>query len=74
MIKPHLAGTTAYWTDVMVDGSEENQKLFINRYRAAGIKLDFWWMDAGWYVNNGSWTNTGTWKIDPHRFPGGLRP
>jgi len=73
-IQPHLAGTSAYWTNVMVEGNEENQKLFINRYRAAGIKLDFWWMDAGWYVNNGSWVNTGTWKIDPQRFPNSLRP
>ena len=74
MIQPHLAGTSAYWTNVMADGNEENQKLFVTRYRAAGIKLDFWWMDAGWYINNGSWVNTGTWKIDPQRFPRGLRP
>jgi alpha-galactosidase len=73
-IQPHLAGTSAYWTNVMADGNEENQKLFINRYRAAGIKLDFWWMDAGWYINDGSWVNTGTWKIDLQRFPNGLRP
>ncbi len=46
----------------------------IERSLAAGIKLDYWEMDAGWYVNNGKWVNTGTWEPDPQRFPGGLRP
>lgn len=46
----------------------------IERSLSAGIKLDYWEMDAGWYVNNGKWVNTGTWEPDPTRFPLGLRP
>ncbi len=44
----------------------------LDRLLAAGIKPDFWELDAGWYVNNGQWTNTGTWTADPIRFPHGL--
>jgi alpha-galactosidase len=38
-----------------------------------GVKIDFWWMDAGWYVNGTNWPNVGTWEVDRTRFPGGLR-
>lgn len=57
----------------MTQGNEENQKLFIDRYLAEGMKLDYWWMDAGWYPCAGEWVNTGTWEPDPARFPNGLR-
>jgi alpha-galactosidase len=57
----------------MLDASEENQKLFIDRYLAEGLQLDYWWMDAGWYKHNGKWENTGTWEVDSKRFPNGLR-
>lgn len=59
----------------MIGGNETNQIQFQDRYRAAGIKLDYWWMDAGWYVNYGSgWPRVGTWEVDSNRFPNGLRP
>jgi alpha-galactosidase len=57
----------------MTQGNEENQKLFVDRYLAEGMKLDYWWMDAGWYPCGGEWVNTGTWEPDPVRFPNGLR-
>ena len=38
-----------------------------------GIKLDYWFIDAGWYPCGGSWENVGTWEIDHQRFPQGLR-
>ena len=39
----------------------------------AGIKLDYWFIDAGWYPGRGSWANVGTWEVDAARFPRGLR-
>ena len=44
----------------------------IDRYLEEGIKLDYWWMDAGWYPC-GSWLETGTWEVDTKRFPNGLK-
>ncbi len=57
----------------MTQANEENQKHFVDRYLEEGMKLDYWWMDAGWYPCNGEWPNTGTWEPDPTRFPNGLR-
>ena len=57
----------------MIQANEANQKLFIDRYLEEGIKIDYWWMDAGWYVNKTGWPNTGTWEVDTNRFPRGLR-
>ena len=57
----------------MTQANEENQKLFIDRYLEEGMKLDYWWMDAGWYPCGGEWPNTGTWEPDRTRFPNGLR-
>jgi alpha-galactosidase len=57
----------------MTQANEENQKLFISRYLEEGMKLDYWWMDAGWYPCGGEWVNTGTWEPDKSRFPNGLR-
>lgn len=57
----------------MTQANEENQKLFVDRYLEEGLKLDYWWMDAGWYPCGGEWVNTGTWEPDPARFPKGLR-
>ena len=38
-----------------------------------GIKLDYWFIDAGWYPGDGSWVKVGTWEPDANRFPRGLR-
>jgi len=58
----------------MINANETNQIEFLDRYRAEGIKLDYWWMDAGWYVNyGGGWPRVGTWEVDSNRFPRGLR-
>jgi alpha-galactosidase len=57
----------------MTQANEENQKLFVDRYLEEGMKLDYWWMDAGWYPCGGEWVNTGTWEPDTARFPNGLR-
>lgn len=70
---PHFAACSSHQFGEMINANEENQKLFVDRYLEEGIKLDYWWMDAGWYFNNGSWGNTGTWEVDTKRFPNGLR-
>ena len=57
----------------MTQADEANQKLFVSRYLDEGMKLDYWWMDAGWYPCGGQWPATGTWEPDKARFPNGLR-
>jgi alpha-galactosidase len=66
------AGSSGQFNE-MTGANEENQKLFIDRYLDHGVKLDFWWMDAGWYENKTGWPNVGTWEVDRKRFPRGLR-
>ena len=53
--------------------SETIEKRWIDAYSAAGVQLDYWWMDAGWYPCQGNWYRTGTWEPDPTRFPRGIR-
>jgi alpha-galactosidase len=58
----------------MIKANETNQILFIDRYAEEGIKLDYWWMDAGWYEHHGGgWPRVGTWLVDSNRFPRGLQ-
>ncbi|MBN2559590.1 MAG: alpha-galactosidase [Phycisphaerae bacterium] len=46
----------------------------MNGYLREGIKLDFWFVDAGWYPGRGNWfATTGTWEVDKQRFPKGIR-
>ena len=71
--QPMLPAYTGRWFAEMAEATEETQIAFFERYRAAGIKLDYWWMDAGWYPCDGVWDRTGTWEPDPKRFPRGLR-
>ena len=52
--------------------SEASEKQFIDRLTKEGIRLDYWWMDAGWYACNG-WGEVGTWEVDPQRFPRGIK-
>ena len=57
----------------MIHADEEKQVMFIDRYLEEGLKIDYWWMDAGWYVQKEGWPQTGTWEVDPKRFPGTCR-
>ena len=70
---PQIAASSSRQYGEMIQANEDNQKMFIDRYIEEGIKLDYWWMDAGWYVNKSGWPNTGTWEVDAKRFPRGLR-
>jgi alpha-galactosidase len=53
--------------------SEEGERQFITAFAQAGVKLDYWWTDAGWYTCT-DWPQTGTWTPDPIRYPHGFRP
>ncbi len=72
--QPQLLASSSRQYDEMIKANETNQIMFINRYLEEGIKLDYWWMDAGWYQHHGSgWPRVGTWEVDTNRFPHGLR-
>jgi alpha-galactosidase len=53
--------------------SEASERQFIDVLTREGIKIDYWWMDAGWYPCGDQWWRTGTWQPDPQRFPHGLK-
>ena len=71
---PSVFGCSSRAYEEMIKADTEKQILFIDRYAEEGIKLDYWWMDAGWYVQQSGWPQVGTWEVDQKRFPGGLRP
>ena len=71
---PQIVACSSHQFKEMTEANESNQELFIDRYLAEKMPLDYWWMDAGWYPCAGQWTNTGTWEPDATRFPHGLRP
>ena len=55
----------------MNEASIEHAKKYIK----AGIKPRICWKDAGWYPSNtGKWEETGEWKIDPQKYPNGIKP
>ncbi len=71
-VSPKLSGFAGNY----FSGYRTNQKgeiAFIDRYVEEGIKLDYWWIDAGWYPCAGDWGPVGTWEVDRSRHPGGLR-
>lgn len=72
--QPMILATSSRAYEEMKNANEENQIMFIDRCLEEGIKLDYWWMDAGWYINKTGWPNVGTWEVDPERFPRGLKP
>jgi alpha-galactosidase len=75
--EPMLPAYTGRWFEEMGTATEETQIAFLDRYLEEGIRLDYWWMDAGWYPcfidGKNRWPMTGTWEPDPTRFPRGLR-
>ena len=70
---PLLPAGSSNQMNEMQNANEANQKQFIDGYLDNGVKIDFWWMDAGWYPFKEGWWNTGTWEPDKKRFPNGLR-
>jgi alpha-galactosidase len=74
---PLFAACSSHQFAEMTKANEQNQKEFIDSYLQKGLKINYWWMDAGWYVDAAEkgWPWTGTWEVDrsPNRFPNGLR-
>ncbi|MBP7935458.1 MAG: NPCBM/NEW2 domain-containing protein [Phycisphaerae bacterium] len=68
-----LAACSSHQFGEMINADTKSQIFFVDRYLEEGLKLDYWWMDAGWYWNKSGWWNTGTWEVDTNRFPKGLR-
>lgn len=70
---PRLSAGSSHNTVEMQWATEDNQKELFSKALAAGLPIDYWWMDAGWYPLNQGWWKTGTWTPDMTRFPRGLR-
>jgi alpha-galactosidase len=70
---PQLAACSSHQFGEMIHANTENQIFFADQYLNHGMRLDYWWMDAGWYINETGWPQTGTWEVDRARFPNGLR-
>jgi hypothetical protein len=51
--QPQLLASSSRQYDEMIKADESNQIMFIDRYLEEGIKLDYWWMDAGWHHHDG---------------------
>jgi alpha-galactosidase len=71
---PQFVASSSRAYEEMIKANEQNQIMHIDRYLEEGLKLDYWWMDAGWYIQEQGWPQVGTWEVDPKRFPRGLRP
>jgi len=71
---PQFVASSSRAYEEMIKANADNQIMHINRYLEEGLKLDYWWMDAGWYVQESGWPQVGTWEVDPKRFPQGFKP
>ncbi len=71
---PQFVASSSRAYEEMIKANEQNQIMHIDRYLEEGLKLDYWWMDAGWYIQQQGWPQVGTWEVDPQRFPRGFRP
>ncbi|MEI6579734.1 MAG: alpha-galactosidase [Eubacteriales bacterium] len=72
--KPILsAGSIEY--NLMQYATIDNQIDALNIMLKTKAPIEAFWMDAGWYVNGETWyKGRGTWRLDPVRFPTGLKP
>ncbi|MBM3999693.1 MAG: alpha-galactosidase [Planctomycetes bacterium] len=71
---PQFVASSSRAYEEMIKANEQNQIMHIDRYLEEGLKLDYWWMDAGWYIQQQGWPQVGTWEVDPARFPRGFKP
>ncbi len=71
---PQFLASSSRAYEEMIGANEANQIMHIDRYLEEGLKLDYWWMDAGWYIQENGWPQVGTWEIDRKRFPRGFKP
>lgn len=76
LVTHHINGASSYYhgCNTAEPMTAANQKADIDRFLAEGVPLDYWWMDAAWYAcERNQWWKTGDWRVDPVRFPKGLR-
>jgi len=78
LMPPMSAGTTSWINSEMEKSTDENQIAALDAYKDYGMKLDYWWMDAGWYFKKNqepitSWSEVGSWEVDTNRFPSEFR-
>ncbi|HUT91314.1 MAG TPA: alpha-galactosidase [Thermoguttaceae bacterium] len=71
---PQFVASSSRAYEEMIGANEANQIMHIDRYLEEGLRLDYWWMDAGWYIQEKGWPQVGTWEVDPKRFPRGFKP
>jgi len=69
---PALMNCTSDFYPGMKSNAADEIK-YVAAYVDAGVKLDYWWIDAGWYPCRDDWGNVGTWEPDPVRNPKGLK-
>ncbi len=56
--------TSDFYPGMRSNAAEEMK--YIDAYVRAGVKLDYWWIDAGWYpCEPDGWPRVGTWEPDP---------
>jgi alpha-galactosidase len=72
--QPQILGCSSRAYEEMIKTDDQKQIMFIDRYLEEGLKIDYWWMDAGWYIQEKGWPQVGTWEIDLKRFPNGFKP
>ncbi len=64
--------TSDYYPGMQSVAAEEIK--YAAAYLDGGVKLDYWWLDAGWYPCDGpGWPKVGTWEPDPGRYPNGVK-
>ena len=51
---PQLNACSSHQFGEMIKADTKSQIFFIDNYLERGIKLDYWWMDAGWYPCDGN--------------------
>ena len=82
LFEPQICGVTSEMFAEMTQATDENQINGIKNYIDNGIKLTYWWMDAGWYFvpgtetsidNPAGWLYSGGWSMDTKRFPSRMR-
>jgi alpha-galactosidase len=59
------------WSATLHQTAEEELAI-VNGFDREGVKLDYYFIDAGWYPSK-TWTEVGTWEEDKERFPKGIR-
>ncbi len=64
--------TTDFYPGLQSNAVDEIK--YAEAYVNAGVKLDYWFIDAGWYPCDGpGWPKVGTWELDSVRYPKGMK-